>query len=143
MKKQIIFIATVIIMLTASAVYSQSQITRVNIPFDFEARGQKFPAGEYVVRATDNQKVKWLIAGKEVKSPVSFLLAKTVQNVEQIGKSKLMFRQYDDRYFLVGINAFSFQVDLLQTKEEKLLQRQLMANNKLAKPEIVMIESIQ
>lgn len=143
MKNKIIFIVAIIIMLAGSAVYAQKQTVKVNVPFDFQAQGKVFSAGEYLLSPRDNQKAGWLINGQSSKDSKAYFLASTVENVDEKSQSKLIFRKYADRYFLAGFTVFGFNIELIQTKEEKMLRRELTAENESVKAEIVTIAVTQ
>lgn len=142
MKKQITIIFGLILMLTASAAYAQSHALKGNIPFDFVARGEILPAGEYTLTNDQKSAATWKISGKSIKSPMIYLLANTVENNTEIKTPKLTFRRYGNRYFLVAFTSSIYQINLPKTKQEKQLQRELMAINKSAEAEIVTIATV-
>lgn len=142
MKNQITLIVAFIIMLTASAVHAQIQKIKVNVPFDFETRGKTLPAGEYILKSASSQNTSWTIAGKSVKNPISSLLATTVEDADRMSQTKLTFRQYGNRYYLVEFTMPDYKINLPKSKEEKMLQRELMVNKKSDKAEIVTIAAV-
>lgn len=143
MIKKTAFIFGLLIMLTASAVYAQNQTLKVNVPFNFEAQGKTLLAGEYSLSSRDDQKVSWLIDGKSNKNSKTFVLANTVESVNQGNGKGLSFRKYGDRYFLATITLAGFKIELPQNKEEKMLIQELTAENRSIKAENVTISAVQ
>ena len=141
MKRQIAAIVALIIMLTASAAYAQTnQIIKANIPFSFETQNKTLPAGEYILRRSGDKNTEWVIAGKSVKDPSVSLITKSSAGVSRTSKTKLTFRRYGSRHFLVEFTTSAYQITLPKSKAERSLQRQFELNNKLAKAEIVTVE---
>ena len=106
MKKQItrafaIIIAAVI--LGAAPLVSAQTAERlvINVPFDFVAGGEQFPAGRYVVRRVTPDNERALFIQSEDGRVTATLL--TNSSGAPGDAAKLLFRQYGDRYFLAGV----------------------------------------
>lgn len=141
MKNRIVSIVALILMLTATTAYAQSnQIVKANIPFEFEMQGKTLPAGEYVLRRQDARGGIWSLAGKSVKSSAIHLLPITIDKNDRAETAKITFRRYGNRYFLAAAATTDYEITLPKSKREQAVQREFQSDNKLAKAEIVTIE---
>lgn len=87
--------------LSSSIVFAQADPqTVVNIPFNFTVGDKALPAGKYLIRRNrkDSDTV-WVVQNKESGKSV-ILLTRPVQASETQDKAKLVFRKYDDLYFM-------------------------------------------
>ena len=140
MKVKFIQLFAILCCLLPLAAVSQAQINKKSefeVPFEFVVRDKVFPAGEYTLRGANDQKTGWIIAGKTDKENVAFLLANTIEDVDHIADSKLTFRRYGNRYFLAEFTVADYQITLTKSKQEQLLERELLAVNKTFKAEII------
>ena len=90
----------VLLVMVSSAFAQTDRQTVVNIPFNFTVGEKALPAGKYLVRRnrTDSD-IIWVIQNKRTNE-VALLLTRPVFASETQGNSKLVFRKYDDLYFL-------------------------------------------
>ena len=90
--------------LAAVSVTAQTYRTKpTNIPFSFNVGEKTLPAGEYTVeRYQRNSAVVWLVRSRDGQN--SALVNTNALRTNDIdSKGKLVFRQYDGRYFLSQI----------------------------------------
>lgn len=141
MKKTNIVIIALALILTATAAFGQTyQAVKAEIPFSFDVRGKTYPAGEYTIKRAGDLMHLWLIEGSDQDISVKVLMSKTVENAKK-NQLKMTFRRYSDIYFLAGFTTTSYQVDLLKSKGERRLQRELKLEDKIAEVEIVTINA--
>ena len=91
----------IVVTLSSSIVFAQADPqTVVNIPFNFTVGEKAMPAGKYLIRRNrkDSDTV-WVVQNKETGKSV-ILLTRPVQASESQDKAKLVFRKYDDLYFM-------------------------------------------
>lgn len=150
MKKQIYTFIGLIILLTissATAAYAQSATTaRAHIPFEFSVKNKTIAAGDYVINRQDDKGAVWSLRSRDNKQQ-TVLLVTNVESQRTLGSSKLTFRRYGDKYFLVGMETSAYKIGLRKSRAERTLEKSLKQNNNLAKanakdaaPEIVTVE---
>ena len=93
-------LASLVLLLGVSSVVAQSNQQTVNIPFNFTVGDKALVAGKYVIQQNrrDSDTV-WSIRSKENGS-AAVLLTRPVRSNKTSDQSKLVFRRYDDLYFL-------------------------------------------
>ena len=140
MKKQIFAIIVALgisVVINASQTYGQlTQVIKVDVPFTFSANNKTFPAGTYLINPAADSRALWKIQSASQKRGV-FLLARNLSEVAQAGNTRLTFRRYGNRYFLISFKTPSYQIELPQSGSEKDLQR---SEVKLAKLDLETIE---
>lgn len=140
-KANIAIIALIIVTLTATATFAQSgQTVTAEIPFSFNVRGKNYSAGKYIIKRADDSSLTWTIGGSDLKVPVKILMANAIDSERGV-QNTMTFRRYDDQYFLAAFTTGSYRINLPKTKSEKLLQKELKTQKKLAKVEIVTINA--
>lgn len=88
------------LLFTFSSAFAQSDQIKVTIPFNFTVGEKTLPAGEYLLeRNRKDSNTIWLITNKERGGGVVVLTRSVQANATQ-QKTKLVFRRYDDLYFL-------------------------------------------
>jgi len=98
---KIIALSGLLVLLTfASALGQSDRQTIINIPFNFTVGEKAFPAGKYVIARNrkDSDNV-WVIRDKNDNSK-ALLLTRPVRAIETQEETRLVFRRYDDLYFL-------------------------------------------
>jgi hypothetical protein len=84
-----------------SAFAQPSQMLTVDLPFAFQVNNKQFPAGKYQVNAEAGQSVVLL---RSVDCRQSILsLSAPIQRKKTSEAPSLVFKRYDDRYFLSQI----------------------------------------
>ena len=141
MKKQILMIAAILV-LSTSAIYAQTNIIKVDIPFDFSVNNKNYSAGEYVIRqsAHDNgQRLTWTL-GNDEKQVV--MLAMTKEDKDRADKAVVTFNRYGDQYFLSNFITDSLKIALPTSRDERKLKRGEERNlAKVFNPRIVKVEA--
>lgn len=88
------------LLFTFSSAFAQSDQIKVTIPFNFTVGEKTLPAGEYLLeRNRKDSNTIWLITNKERGAGIVVLTRSVQANATQ-QKTKLVFRRYDDLYFL-------------------------------------------
>jgi hypothetical protein len=100
-KATLVILAT--LSLAATSLLAQFQLlmplARVDIPFNFVARGQTLPAGSYTVQS---DRTRTVIQSADLKTAL-ILLPHAVQDTKMSGVAVLRFNRYGTRYFLSQI----------------------------------------
>ena len=96
-----IALSGLLVLLTFSSALGQSdRLTIINIPFNFTVGEKAFPAGKYVIeRNRKESDTVWVIRHKE-NTAKAILLTRPVRANDTQEETKLVFRRYDDLYFL-------------------------------------------
>jgi hypothetical protein len=95
-----IALSGLLVLLTFSSALGQSdRQTIINIPFNFTAGEKAFPAGTYVIeRNSKDSDGVWVLRHQDAGK--TFLLTRPVRANETQEDTKVVFRRYDDLYFL-------------------------------------------
>ncbi len=122
MKKRLFVIAALLMFasIAATQVVRANEPMLVNIPFAFVAGNATLPAGEYRVEKLDGNSAVVLIRCSDA-SAAAVVLSNTAQAKETPTQSKLIFKRYDNRYFLSQVwRAGSIRGrELLKSRAEK------------------------
>ena len=122
MKKRAFVTATlfVVSIVVAAQVVRADEPMLVNIPFAFVAGGVTLPAGEYRVQKLDGSSAVVLISCADA-SASAMVLSNAAQAKETQTQSKLIFKRYENRYFLSQVwTAGSIRGrELLKSRAEK------------------------
>ena len=96
-----IALSGLLVLLTfASALGQSDRQIIINIPFNFSVGEKAFPAGKYVIeRNRRDSDTVWVIRHKDNVGK-AVLLTRPVRANETQDDTKLVFRRYDDLYFL-------------------------------------------
>jgi hypothetical protein len=84
-----------------SALAQPSQMLTVDLPFAFQVNNKQFPAGKYQVNAGAGH-AEVLLRGVDCKQAI-FSLSTPIESGKARVVPSLVFRRYDDRYFLAQI----------------------------------------
>ena len=119
MKRQLLTLVGVLtLVLGASSAFGQTIRVKVNVPFDFIVTGKTLPAGSYAVRFDAGRSV---LSVQSVDSrETTMFLASETEKFEPAEQTKLVFRQYGNRYFLrqVWMGGNSEGIELPKTRRE-------------------------
>jgi hypothetical protein len=122
MKKRAFVTATLFVfsLIVAAQVVRADDPMLVNIPFSFVAGDVTLPAGEYRVQKLDGNSAVLLIRCSDA-STAAMVLSNTAQAKDIQTQSKLVFKRYDNRYFLSQVwTAGSIRGrQLLKSRAEK------------------------
>ena len=110
----------------ASANHAQRQTA--NIPFDFVIGDQTMPAGEYSVDSITNGGETLRVRGTD-NNTSAVRLSTPVQQLMPANKGRLVFRKYQDQYFLseVWTSGDTTGRRILRSAREKELDREIAA----------------
>ena len=121
MKKRAFVTATLFVLsiIVAAQVAQAAEPMLVNIPFAFVAGNATLPAGDYRVEKLDGNSVV-LIRCSDA-SAAAVVLSNAAQAKETPTQSKLIFKRYDNRYFLSQVwSAGSIRGrELMKSRAEK------------------------
>lgn len=124
-------------MLAAAPAYAQS---KADIPFNFQIRNEKIPAGQYTVaRANQNSGTTVLLLRNADGRGIEMFTPMSVQARESQDQGKLVFHRYGDQYFLyqvweAGNNAGH---ELPKSRRERAVERELAKAQPTAQRETV------
>ena len=130
MKKHALMAVTmlslVMVAVTSVNAQSSSRFIKVTIPFDFAIRDKTLPAGEYIVRRASSVKPEALLI-TSVDGGSVYILTSDVRAMTAQSESKLVFRQYGDRYFLSQIWTAEDNLgrELLKSHRERAREREM------------------
>jgi hypothetical protein len=118
------------VLLTATAAYADG-IAKATIPFSFQAGGQVFPAGRYLITYSS----QWPGVALQQLGGKALAWVPVSAPREAVGETgKLVFNVYGDNYFLRQISIPGVVgADLFRSKAES---RQQIASKKPAKGEV-------
>jgi len=122
MKKRLFVIAALLMFasIAATQVVLANEPMLVNIPFAFVAGNATLPAGEYRVEKLDGNSAVVLIRSSDANA-AAVVLSNAAQAKETPTQSKLIFKRYDNRYFLSQVwTAGSIRGrELMKSRAEK------------------------
>jgi hypothetical protein len=133
MKKELLkgfsMLVLILALALATAVASanaQSNRVVADIPFEFSVGYKTMPAGEYAVRAVNNQGNALMIQSADGKL-AAVRLSDETERSKNNSHARLVFHRYGQRYFLAevwnGIDKAGRQ--LLKSSEERAIEREL------------------
>ncbi len=122
MKKRLLVMAGLLVFasMAATQVVRADEPMLVNIPFAFTAGNATLPAGEYRVERLHGNSAVVLIRCSDT-SAAAVALSNATQAKETPTQSKLIFKRYDNRYFLSQVwSAGSIRGrELMKSRAEK------------------------
>ena len=119
-------ISSCVIALLTTPVFAQLEgPIRANIPFDFEVRGQIFPAGKYEISRINEDGSGLEIMNVDHRHKHVFIETELVQNRTRRERGELVFHRYGDTYFLYEIWRPGQESgrELPTSRQEKTLRR--------------------
>src|SRR6266403_1429077 len=122
MRKQSFLMAGLLVLssMAATQVARAQESMVVDIPFAFVAGNATLPAGEYRVQKLDGNSAVVLIRSSDANA-AAVVLSNAAQAKETPTQSKLIFKRYDNRYFLSQVwRAGSIRGrELMKSRSEK------------------------
>jgi len=104
MKRQAFSLISLLsLLLVAGSAIAQTVHVRANIPFNFGVGSKTFPAGTYDVRPIDHHDNKILLLKARDGHASMMVLSNVAENLKPADKTKLVFNQYRNQYFLSEI----------------------------------------
>ena len=139
---RLFFTVSLSILLAVTSTGANSGINlRATIPFDFILRDETLPAGTYTFAATSTNDL-FIIRGQDSSRGIFFMTSAAFTKSNP-GSAKLIFRKYDNQYFLAGMSAYDANYEVNKSSKERQLIREL--RNHLARgagaPELVTISA--
>ena len=114
--KRLIMLSVLSLLATVSVHAQAGKQFTVTIPFDFSVAGKAMTAGQYLVgRAT----AEGLVIRRTDGNGSAFVMTRVVK--DQPGETRLVFRRYEDQYFLgeVWISGASVGRELPLSRRER------------------------
>ena len=143
MKKQAFYILTALVLITGAAI-SQAYGQRVysstfDIPFDFSVRGKAFPAGSYTVGRGPglNADIFMIRSQDGNRYALCNSMPKQLQAVPE--QSQLVFSRCGNSYRLREVRTAGLATgrEVLRTKAERSLERELEASGTRVEPVVI------
>jgi len=141
MKKRastILSMASLLILLGASAAFAGSIEIRADIPFDFVAGNKMLPAGTYNVSRPATGTLQ--IRNHKLDHGIATVLVNAMESAKTQSSTRLIFNRYGDRYFLSQVWTVGRATgdSVPKSSQERELAKELAARGALG-PEIVSI----
>ncbi len=122
MRLKTVSIASVLLVFVCAQVFAQWQPRlRAEIPFEFQAGGASYPAGEYSLDAISSNALLRIMAGDGSSSGA--VMALPAHTIQPPNGSRLLFHRYGDRYFLaqVWVEGSTSGFELPRSRSEREL----------------------
>jgi hypothetical protein len=125
--KRLIMLSVLGLFTTVSAHAQSGKQFTVTIPFNFYVGGKALTAGKYLVgRSTQNSAEGLVLRGTEGRAG-AFVLTRGIQTADIQQQSKLVFRRYEDQYFLAEVwnSGASTGRELPSSRKERLIKQEI------------------
>jgi hypothetical protein len=126
MKKRLNVAVLVLTIAVSFAVFTKAgdpTTLHVNVPFDFYVGKDLMPAGSYVVqldRITQASALGSRLVVRKKGSETRHVVTTVPGHLNGIqSTSRVVFRKYDDAYFLAQVNSYGTVCDLTRSRVEK------------------------
>ena len=140
MKRQAFSLVSLLsLLLVAGSAIAQTVHVRANIPFNFAVGNKTFPAGTYDVGTINHRDDKTLLLQARNGNESMMVGSNAAESLVPANKTKLVFNQYGNRYFLsqIWVNGETRGRQLPKTSREKEMARDLAQNLERGQVEIV------
>jgi hypothetical protein len=140
MKRQAFSLISLLsLLLAAGSAIAQTVHVRGNVPFSFAVGKMTFPAGTYDIGTIDNRDSKILLLQARDGSASVMVISNATENLKPADKSRLVFNQYGNRYFLsqIWVAGETRGHQLPKTSREKELAKDLAKSLTQQRVEIV------
>ena len=140
MKRQAFSLISLLsLLLVAGSAIAQTVHVRANIPFNFAVGNKTLPAGTYDVGTIDDLDGKILLLQASDGNARMMVNSNAAENLKPADKSKLVFNQYGNRYFLseIWVSGATRGHQLPKTSREKEMARDVAQNLTQGRIEIV------
>jgi hypothetical protein len=144
MKRQAFSLISLLsLLLVAGSAIAQTVHVRANIPFNFAVGSKTFPAGTYDVGTIDHRDSKVLLLQARDGNASMMVGSNAAENLNPADKTKLVFNQYGNRYFLsqIWVAGETRGHQLPKTSREKEMARDVAQN--LTQVRIEILASLQ
>jgi len=140
MKRQAFSLISLLsLLLVAGSAIAQTVHVRANIPFNFAVGNKTLPAGTYDVGTIDHRDGKILLLQARDGNASMMVGSNAAENLKPADKTKLVFNQYGNRYFLsqIWVAGETRGHQLPKTSREKEMARDLAKDFTQQRVEIV------
>jgi hypothetical protein len=140
MKRQAFSLVSLLtLLLVAGSAFAQTVHVRGNIPFNFAVGNKTLPAGTYDVGTIDTRNSKILLLKARDGNTSMMLNSNAAENLKPADKTKLVFNQYGNRYFLsqIWVAGETRGHQLPESSREKETARDLAQNLTQGRVEII------
>jgi hypothetical protein len=140
MKRQAFSLISLLsLLLVAGSAIAQTVHVRANIPFNFAVGNKTLPAGTYDVGSIDIHNGKTLLLQAGDGSASMMVNSNAAENLNPADKTKLVFNQYGNRYFLsqIWVAGETRGHQLPKTSREKEMARDVAKDFTQRRVEIV------
>jgi len=144
MKRQAFSLVSLLtLLLVAGSAFAQTVHVRGNIPFNFAVGNKTLPAGTYDVGTIDHRNSKILLLEARDGNASMMVGSNAAENLKPADKTKLVFNQYGNRYFLsqIWVAGETRGHQLPKTSREKEIARDVAQN--LARGQVEIVASLQ
>src|ERR1700746_2185182 len=131
MKRQAFSLVSLLtLLLVAGSAFAQTVHLRGNIPFNFAVGNKTFPAGTYDIGSIESGPGKILLLQARDSNTSRMLNSNAAETLEPADKTKLVFNQYGNRYFLsqIWVAGETRGHQLPKTSREKETARDVAKN---------------
>jgi hypothetical protein len=140
MKRQAFTLVSLLsLLLVAGSAIAQTVHVRADIPFNFAVANKTFPAGTYDVSTVGNRDSKMLLLQSRDGSTSMIIGSNAAESSAPADKTKLVFNQYGNQYFLsqIWVNGETLGRQLQKSSREKEVGSELAQDRARGKVEIV------
>jgi hypothetical protein len=144
MKRQAFSLVSLLtLLLVAGSAFAQTVHVRGNIPFNFAVGNKTFPAGTYDIGSIESGTGKILLLQARDSNTSMMLNSNAAETLEPADKTKLVFNQYGNRYFLsqIWVNGSTLGRQLPKSSGEKEMARDVAQN--LTRGQVEIVASLQ
>jgi hypothetical protein len=144
MKRQAFSLVSLLtLLLVAGSAFAQTVHLRGNIPFNFAVGNKTFPAGTYDIGSIESGTGKILLLQARDSNTSMMLNSNAAETLEPADKTKLVFNQYGNRYFLsqIWVNGSTLGRQLPKSSGEKEMARDVAQN--LTRGQVEIVASLQ
>jgi hypothetical protein len=113
------------LLLAAGSAIAQSVDVHAKIPFNFAVGNKTLPAGPYDIGSVDHVNLKLLVVQFRNGSSKMIAISNTTESLKPADKTRLVFNQYGNRYFLseIWVNGAKCGQQLPKSSREKELAK--------------------
>ena len=135
MRKQVTMALTMLsfaitLAVTSANAQSRAHSMRITIPFEFIIRGETLPPGEYIIKRSVSARPEMLLISSVDGGSGVYVLTNNVLDRTRQSESKLVFHQYEDKYFLsqVWTDGDNAGRELPKSSRERAIDSKLAKN---------------
>ncbi len=140
MKRQAFSLVSLLtLLLVAGSAIAQTVHVRGNIPFNFAVGSKTFPAGTYDIRTISSGDNRTLLLQSRDADASIMVNSNAAETLEPANKTKLVFNQYGNRYFLsqIWVNGSTLGRQLPKSSREKEIARDMAKDITSGRAEVV------